>query len=165
MLLYIPGEQDPIEALYDRYAAMLYRLAVSVLKNKEDAEDAVQSVFEKYVLSPHLFFSSEHEKAWMIRVMVNQCKDMLRRREMRRAASLDEVAEVGVWDSHSEVWDVLQKLPEEYRVPLVLYYFEECKVEEIARALKLGASAVKMRLKRGRELMKKDLEGGQEHVG
>ena len=164
MLLYIPGEQDPIEDLYDRYAAMLYRLAVSVLKNREDAEDAVQSVFEKYVLAPHLFLSAEHEKAWMIRVMMNQCKDMLRRREMRRAAPLDEVAEVGVWDSHSEVWDVLQKLPEEYRVPLILYYFEECRVEEIARALKLGASAVKMRLKRGRELMKKDLEGGREHV-
>ena len=133
MLLYVPGEKDPIEDLYDRYATMLYRLALSMMKNNEDAEDVVQSVFEKYVLRPHLFFTQEHEKAWMLRVTINACKDALRRRTMRQAASLDDVAEVGIWDSHSEVLDVLEKLPEEYRVPLTLYYFEECKIEEIAR--------------------------------
>ena len=74
MLLYVPGEEDPIAALYDRYAAMLYRLALSTMKNREDAEDVVQSVFEKYVLRPHLFLSREHEKAWMLRVTMNQCK-------------------------------------------------------------------------------------------
>ena len=96
MLLYVPGEEDPIAALYDRYAAMLYRLALSTMKNREDAEDVVQSVFEKYVLRPHLFLSREHEKAWMLRVTMNQCKDALRRRNLRQGASLDEVAEVGV---------------------------------------------------------------------
>ncbi len=164
MLLYVPGEKDPIEDLYDRYATMLYRLALSMMKNNEDAEDVVQSVFEKYVLRPHLFFTQEHEKAWMLRVTINACKDALRRRTMRQAASLDDVAEVGIWDSHSEVLDVLEKLPEEYRVPLTLYYFEECKIEEIARALQIGVSAAKMRLKRGREMMKKELEGGENRV-
>ena len=134
MLLYVPMERDPIEELYDRYAAMLYRLALSELKNREDAEDAVQAVFEKYVLAPHLFFSREHEKAWMLRVTMNQCRDMLRRRQQRYAVPLDEAADVGVQDAHSEVLDVLEKLPEDYRVPLTLYYFEDCKVEEIAQA-------------------------------
>ena len=83
MLLYIPGEEDPVEALYDRYADMLYRVALSMLKNREDAEDAVQSVFEKYVLHPRLFLSAEHEKAWMLRVTINQCRDALRRRSQR----------------------------------------------------------------------------------
>ena len=163
MLLYVPMERDPIEELYDRYAAMLYRLALSELKNREDAEDAVQAVLKKYVLAPHLFFSREHEKAWMLRVTMNQCRDMLRRRQQRYAVPLDEAADVGVQDAHSEVLDVLEKLPEEYRVPLTLYYFEDCKVEEIARALGLGPSAVKMRLKRGREMMKKELEGESGH--
>ena len=163
MLLYVPMERDPIEELYDRYAAMLYRLALSELKHRQDAEDAVQAVFEKYVLAPHLFFSREHEKAWMLRVTMNQCRDMLRRRQQRYAVPLDEAADVGVQDAHSEVLDVLEKLPEEYRVPLTLYYFEDCKVEEIARALGLGPSAVKMRLKRGREMMKKELEGESGH--
>ena len=163
MLLYVPGEEDPIATLYDRYADMLYRLALSTMKNREDAEDVVQSVFEKYVLRPHLFLSREHEKAWMLRVTMNQCKDALRRRNLRQGASLDEVAEVGVWDRYSEVLDLLAQLPEESRVPLTLYYFEECKVEEIAEALQLGASAVKMRLKRGRELLKKALEGENGH--
>ena len=164
MLLYVPGERDPIEELYDRYATMLYRLALSMLKNNEDAEDAVQTVFEKYVLSPHLFFTMEHEKAWMLRVTMNVCKDALRRRNLRQTASLDEVAEVGQWDKHSELLDVLQKLPEDYRLPLTLYYFEDCKIEEIARAMQIGTSAVKMRLKRGREMMKKELGGGEDHV-
>ena len=118
---------------------------------------------KKYVLRPHLFFTQEHEKAWMLRVTINACKDALRRRTMRQA-SLDDVAEVGISDSHSEVLDVLEKLPEEYRVPLTLYYFEECKIEEIARALQIGVSAAKMRLKRRREMMKKELEGGENRV-
>ena len=99
----------------------------------------------------------------MLRVTMNQCRDMLRRRQQRYAVPLDEAADVGVQDAHSEVLDVLEKLPEEYRVPLTLYYFEDCKVEEIARALGLGPSAVKMRLKRGREMMKKELEGESGH--
>lgn len=163
MLLFVPGEEDPIERLYDCYAAMLYRLALSVLKNCEDAEDAVQSVFEKYVMHPHLFLSAEHEKAWLVRVTMNQCKDTLRRREIRRAVPLEEAVQVGVWDEHSDVLDSLEKLPEEYRIPLILYYFEQWQVGEIARALRLGVSAVKMRLKRGRELLKNALEGGGEH--
>ena len=54
MLLYVPGEKDPIEDLYDRYATMLYRLALSMMKNNEDAEDVVQSVFEK-ICTPSAF--------------------------------------------------------------------------------------------------------------
>ena len=163
MLLYLPGEEDPIAARYDRYAAMLYRLALSVVKQSEDAEDVVQSVFEKYVRQPHLFLSQEHEKAWMLRVTVNQCKDVLRRSRMRRSVPLEDAAHVGAWDRYSEVTDVLERLPETYRVPLVLYYFEECKVDEIAKALGIGVSAVKMRLKRGRELLKDALEGRETH--
>ena len=162
MLIWIPSEEDPVEELYDRYAVMLYRLALSMMKTREDAEDVVQSVFEKYVLHPHLFLSGEHEKAWFLRVTMNQCKDALRRRNLRQGVSLDDAVEVGVCDVHSEVQDILDKLPEDYRMPLVLYYFEECKIEEIAAALRLSASAVKMRLKRGRDMMKKELEGGRE---
>ena len=76
---------------------------------------------------------------------------------------MEEAVQVGVWDKHSEVLDSLEKLPEEYRIPLILYYFEQWQVGEIARALRLGVSAVKMRLKRGRELLKNALEGGGEH--
>ena len=152
------ADHHPIEALYDRYAAMLYRLALSMLRRPEDAEDAVQSVFEKYMLRPRLFLSPEHEKAWMLRVTINQCKDALRRRNLRRSIPLEETAEIGVWDSHSEVLDALQQLPEEYRMPLLLYYYEDCQVSEIAKALGIGPSAVKMRLKRGREKLKEMLE-------
>ena len=164
MLLYRPGEEDPVEALYDRYADMLYRVALSMLKNREDAEDAVQSVFEKYMLHPHLFLSAEHEKAWMLRVTINQCRDALRRRSQRAALPLDEVAGTGVWDHHSEVLDVLQRLPEEYRLPLTLYYFEDCTIEEIARTMQLGLSAVKMRLQRGRAMLRKELKGDDCHA-
>lgn len=161
MLLMMAGEKDPVEVLYDRYAAMLYRLALSMLKNREDAEDAVQSVFEKYVMQPHLFLSAEHEKSWMLRVTINVCKDSLRRRAVRQAAPLESVAETGAWDSYGEVLDLVHTLPEEYRIVILLHYFEEQKVDEIAKILKIGVSAVKMRLKRGREMMKKEWEGGQ----
>ena len=72
-----------LEAAYDKYANMLYRLAFSHLQRREDAEDAVQDVFTKYMNTSPRFTDDEHERAWLIRVTVNRCHDMLRRGKIR----------------------------------------------------------------------------------
>lgn len=148
------------ETAYELYADMLYRLALSYVKQKEDAEDIVQEVFTKYFCGFHLPLSGEQEKAWFIRVTINQCHDALRKRSYRLHNSLDEVTElVGTEDAMpGEVFAILQKLPDKYKDVIILHHLEGYSVEEVAKLLGLSASATKMRLKRGREVLKKELE-------
>jgi len=149
-----------LKTAYETNADMLYRLAFSYMKNREDAEDVVQEVFTKYFCGLHLPMSKEQEKAWLIRVTINQCRDVLRKRSYRMHDSLDDVAEmVGKEEPEcSGVFDTLQKLPDKYKGVILLHYLEGYSVDEVAKILHISVSAVKMRLKRGRELLKGELE-------
>ena len=69
--------------MFEWYMNLLYRLCYSILLVREDAEDAVQDVFLKYYRKQPTFADEDHEKAWFIRVAVNHCKDVLRRRKLR----------------------------------------------------------------------------------
>lgn len=145
------------ETTYNKYSNMLYRLAFSILQSCEDAEDAVQTVFYKYLCKQPHFDDDEHEKAWFIRVTINQCKDSMRRRKIRVVVPLDEVVDLGVYDEQGEILQTLISLPEKYKIVLILYYLEGFKVNEISKMTKISKSAVKMRLSRGRELLKEKL--------
>lgn len=126
------SKEQAFETAYELYADMLYRLSLSYMKQKEDAEDIVQEVFTKYFCGFHLPMSEEQEKAWFIRVTINHCHDALRKRSYRLHDSMEDV--------------------------IILHYLEGYSVEEVAKMLGLSTSATKMRLKRGREFMKKELE-------
>lgn len=154
------NKEQEFETAYELYADMLYRLALSYMKQKEDAEDIVQEVFTKYFCGFHLPLSGEQEKAWFVRVTINQCHDALRKRSYRLHDSMEEVAEVagGTVDEPDELFDVLQKLPDKYKDVIILHYLEGYSIEEITKMLGLSASATKMRLKRGREFLKNELE-------
>ena len=152
-------ENQEFETAYGLYADMLYRLSLSYMKNKEDAEDVVQEVFTKYFCGLHLPMNAEQEKAWFLRVTINQCHDTLRKKGYRMHASLDEVAETAKEESDTGyLQEALQKISEKYRGVVILHYLEGYSVEEIAKILHLSTSAVKMRLKRGREFLKEELE-------
>ncbi len=154
------NKEQEFETAYELYADMLYRLALSYMRQKEDAEDIVQEVFTKYFCGFHLPLNGEQEKAWFIRVTINQCHDALRRRSYRLHNSLDEVTEVAGEENAkpSELFAILQKLPDKYKDVIILHYLEGYSVEEAAKMLGLSVSATKMRLKRGREVLKKELE-------
>lgn len=147
--------KNDIEAVYDMYADMLYRLSLSYLQNSEDARDAVQDVFIKYVTASDIFKDDEHKKAWLIRVTVNCCNDMLRRRKLRNYVPLDEISETVALDdeSSSDIMNCLKLIPPKNRAAVILHYLEGYSVEETAKVLKISVSAVKMRLKRGREAL------------
>ena len=147
--------KNDIEAVYDMYADMLYRLSLSYLQNSEDARDAVQDVFIKYATASDIFKDDEHKKAWLIRVTVNCCNDMLRRRKLRNYVPLDEISETVAMDeeSSSDIMNCLKLIPPKNRAAVILHYLEGYSVEETAKVLKISVSAVKMRLKRGREAL------------
>ena len=147
--------KNDIETVYDMYADMLYRLSLSYLQNSEDARDAVQDVFIKYATASDIFKDDEHKKAWLIRVTVNCCNDMLRRRKLRNYVPLDEISETVTLDeeSSSDIMNCLKLIPPKNRAAVILHYLEGYSVEETAKVLKISVSAVKMRLKRGREAL------------
>ena len=148
------------ETVYNNYANMLFRLAFSYLNNREDAQDVVQDVFTKYMCGLHFPMDKEHEKAWFIRVTINQCHDFLRRRKHRTHSSLDEMEDFPANEQEIPfiLEEILQSLPEKYRAVIILHYLEGFSVQEIAAICKISVSATKMRLLRGRELLKEELE-------
>ncbi|MBE6700548.1 MAG: RNA polymerase sigma factor [Ruminococcaceae bacterium] len=152
-----PAEQ--FEHIYSKYCDTLYRLALSHLLNKEDAEDAVHDVFVKYINSPFHFFGEEHEKAWFIRVTINHCHDMRRKRKVRSHSPLDEAHEIAVESGVGEFTESVFNLEDTYKTPILLHYYEGYSVEETARIMRISVSAVKMRLKRAREKLKSEFSG------
>ncbi len=149
--------------MFERYMNLLYRLCYSILLVREDAEDAVQDVFLKYYRKQPTFADEDHEKAWFIRVAVNHCKDVLRRRKLREFIPLSEVeemlAEEEAGDDDSEVLQAVFELTERYRIVMILHYLEGYPVKEVAKLCGITQSAVKMRLSRGREQLKERLKG------
>lgn len=140
--------------IYSTYADMLYRIAVSMLRSSDDAEDAVQNAFCRYLDKAPEFRDREHEKAWLIRVTVNQCKDLMRRRKLRTWLPIEALVDVGVRPKSTPALDAVSELPEKYKAVVILYHLEEMSIDEIAAALSLSPSAVKMRLSRAREMMR-----------
>ena len=150
------GKETDFDAIYDLYADMLYRLALSHLRSAEDAEDAVHDAFLRYIANSSKLNDDEHKRAWLIRVTLNICRDHRRRKAFRDHLSLDYVNEIQIerGDESVDVMSYLMEIPEKYRAALQLHYLEGFSVAEVAEMLSVSASAVKMRLSRGREVLK-----------
>lgn len=141
--------QATVEAHGDR----LFRLCFVLLGSSADAEDAVQETLLKYLQSAPIFETAEHEKAWLLRVAANHCRDVYRRRTRHPQTSLEELDLAAPGTESRELLDALMTLPEKFRVVLVLHYVEGYRVEEVAKIIGRTPSAVKMRLQKGRRLL------------
>lgn len=151
---------EEFETAYKKHADVLYRLALSYLKNKEDAEDAVQDAFVKYFCGFHLPVSEDQTRAWLIRVTINHCHDLLRKRSYRMHDSLEDVVELVAAEEPEtkDLLELIRNLPDKYKDVIILHYLEGYSVEEAAGILGVSPSAIKMRLKRGRESLREELE-------
>ncbi len=148
-----------LEDIYEKYSDMLFRLALSHSSSKEDAEDAVHDVFATVLRGKILFLNEEHRKAWFIRATINKCRDILRKNSVRSHAALDEIGDTAAEkEEENPVIEALRKLPDKYRAAVELHYLEGYSVEETAEILRLSLSAVKMRLSRGRLMLREILE-------
>ena len=160
----IHDKHERLTELFSKYSDLLYRIALVRLHSREDAEDAVQDAFIKYLSHPFVYSSDNEEKAWLVRVLENRCLDILRRRRVREYTPLDEVYDLSLDDEVSQgVFDSISRLSEKYRTVILLHYLEGFSIEEISKSLSLSKSAVKMRLLRGREELSVIL--GKENTG
>lgn len=152
--------QDNAQALVQMYGDLLFRLSYLIVANEEDAQDAVQETFVRYLTKAPLFQSPEHEKAWLCKVVSNVSKNIVKFR--RRHPVVDEQAlrDVGIRDEDLELTAMILELPVRYKLVMNLYYVVGYKSDEIADMLDIPGATVRKRLQTGRRLLKEILERG-----
>ena len=152
--------ETEIQKIYETYKDLVFRIAMIRLMNEQDAYDVVQTVFLKIIDSVPVFQDAEHEKRWMIRVTCNACYSILRRPWRKHKEYIEEIQKE-FYENDLEnfcVLDTVLQLPDQYKNIVYLYYYEGYKYREIAEILKEKESTVKMRMKRAKEILKKELE-------
>ena len=140
----------------------LYRVAQAILWREADCLDAVQEAVFRGWLKKDKLSDPERLETWLVRILVNECKDALRRRR-RDPVALE--ADVGREDRLCEDLQLrlaLRQLPEKYRLPLVLHHLEGYPLEDVARALGITRSLAMSRLHQARKALRKLLDGGDE---
>jgi len=147
-----------IEYAVKKYSQMLFRICYNILGNKQDAEDALQETFLRYILKAPLFKDSDHEKAWLIKVATNISKNMCRFNNLHAAENLEELRGIGIKDADRDIFELIMSLPSKYKIVLDLYYIEGYKANEIAKIINISPVAVRKRLQYGRRLLKSELE-------
>ena len=147
-----------VEYAVEKYSQMLFRICYGILCNKEDAEDALQETYLKYMLKAPLFRDSDHEKAWLIKVATNISKNMCRFNNRHAAENLDELRDIGISDDDRDIFELIMHLPSKYKIVLDLYYIEGYKANEIADITNTSPVTVRKRLQYGRKLLKTEIE-------
>ena len=148
-----------IAGIFTRHVKTVYRLCYSYLGSPHDAEDATQATFMKLVAKPRGFESEEHEKAWLLRVAANHCKDVLKSAARARSAEMPpDVVDSKARAETSDVLEAVFALPEAYKDCVYLHYYEGYKTDEIARMTDTPPSTIRNRLRDARSLLKKTLQ-------
>ncbi len=141
------------------YADMIRRICFVYLKNEHDCEDVFQEVFIKYATNQKRFTNQEHEKAWMIRVSINRCKDLVKR-SYKKDRPLDEVyAMTKEAGEQQEVLMAVGGLPENYRTVVYLHYYEGYTAPQIGKLIHKNTNTVYTWLGRAKEALKEKLGG------
>ena len=147
-----------IEKVIRDYADMIYRMAYQYLGNFSDAQDILQDVSLSLVTGNPPFDDENHLRNWLCRVTINKCKNLYKRRKFFEWQELKEDCAVYEPD-FPYIKEELFKLTPKYRMVLYLYYYEEYSIEEISGILEISSNTVGSQLRRGREKLKKLLEG------
>ena len=153
------GEMDSI---IDRYQNTVYGLALARTGSRADADDVFQEVFLAYFQSGKTFRDEEHRKAWLLRTTINQSRRVTSSSWRQKTVPLSEREDTPVQfrePEENQVWEALQDLTEDYRLPIYLFYFQELSTQEIAKVLAIRPGAVRMRLTRGRDQLREMLKG------
>lgn len=145
----------------EKYSDMVRRICFVQLKNYHDVEDVFQDVFLKYILNDKPFDSEVHEKAWMIRVTINACRDNLKSFFKRKVSSINELVQEPSYieESSFDTLEAVLQLPQKYRNAIYLFYFEGYTAIEIADILGRKENTIYTWLSRGREQLKTALGG------
>ena len=153
---------EDFTGIYHRHVNTVYRVALTILNNVPEAEDATQTAFMKLISSKKAFESDEHIKAWLIVTTQNLCRNSLKNWWRTKRVDMDAIAEQPSPQApvESEVWSAVANLDKKYRILVYLHYYEGYKTKEIAGMLGINHATVRTRLKTARAKLKLTLEDG-----
>lgn len=149
----------------EQYSDMIYRIAVAITGNEEDAKDVFQETFLRLVKNQDKIQSEEHLKAWLIRVSGNCAKTIASNPWNKKTQGFP--GEIEGSDQTDELLKnhllaELHRLPQKYSIVLYLFYYEGYAIKEIAKLLNKNENSIKTLLNRGRNLLRKRLKEGGE---
>lgn len=141
------------------YGNAILRLSYSYLHNLSDAEDALQDTLLRLMINKPVFSSPEHEKAWLMRVAINICKNKLKSSWFKTVKIPENLQSESIVNEESEVLEAVHNLPVKYREVIHLFYYEGYSTFEISSLLQKKESTIRSLLHRSREMLKKYLKG------
>ena len=144
-----------IEPLFRSYKDDVYRLALSYTKSIQEAEDVCQTVFLKLLEQEEI--TQGKERAWLMQVTANTCRNVLRSAWWKRTVPVEETLPAAE-PQYTDTWEKVMALPPKYRVMIYLRYYEELSTKEMAQLLHISQSNVTTRLNRARQMLKSALE-------
>jgi RNA polymerase sigma-70 factor (ECF subfamily) len=158
---------EVFEEVYSLFAKEIFSIVYGYIRNKDDAIDVVQNVFLKLLKLKKDFNTYADIKYLLIRMTINESLDMLKSSYHKLvvldndivAASPQQISD----NDLSKIAECVSLLPSKYKNVIILYYYNSMKIKDIATALKISESAVKKRLERARNIMKKKLEGSNQN--
>ncbi len=152
--------RQSVQELFEKYQNNLYAVAFNICKNAEDAKDIVQETFIQYYSLRKEFDNEQHIRAWLIRVAINKAKNINRSFWRKNKRPLEDYMESLTFETpeSEELFETVMALTEKFRIVIHLFYYEDYAIREIADILKISESNVKVRLSRGRSLLKEKLQ-------
>lgn len=166
------GERELFKEIVEKYQGFVYNLSYWLLKDKTEAEDVTQEVFTKLYFNLKKFNFKSTLKNWLYKIVTNHCKDKLRRKKIN-ALSLEETSyqplyKMGYYVTSNPVEEneyyslllrkYVNELPEKYKTILIMHYFENKDYKEIAKAMKIPYSTVRVYIFRARKVLYKKLK-------
>ena len=148
------------EVIMEKYKNNLYSIAFNICQNAADADDVVQDTLLEYHTTEKQFDSEQHIRAWLIRVAINKAKNISMSFFRRSSVLLEDYIDTLIFETPEAkgLLEEVLKLPEKYRIVIHLFYYEDYSVKEMAEILHTSESNVKVRLSRGRKMLKKSLQ-------
>lgn len=142
----------------------LYRISKTILKNDADCEDAVQEAIAVGFAKLGTLRQEKYAKTWLVRILINECYALLKKRERTTPLLADPEAEEYAGTDYSDLYEALSALKKEYRLAIVLHYLEGYSLQEIAKIMRISVGTVKSRLSRGRKCLRHIMEESYENI-
>ena len=161
--MYISKEE--FEEKYNLYSQELMNISYGYTRNRDDSLDVIQNVFYKFFIRGKSFSNLQEEKYWLIRITINECKDLLRKKSRVVILDEDTINSISFSKTTDEddlkflkLTEKVEQLPEKYKVVIILFYYDSLPIKEIVKILNVSESAVKKRLERARNMLKIEME-------
>jgi RNA polymerase sigma-70 factor (ECF subfamily) len=171
------GDLQALEAIVQAYRAPLYRLALSILHDADEAEDSVQDAFVRAARALDRYQVGTNFKAWLYTIAVNTCRDYLRKRALRKALShvWEAIQSLGLFvpgpeaaaienESRIRLWDLVDQLEEKHRLVVILRLGQDLSIQEVGQILEINEKTVYSRLYEAYKQLRWKIQFSTEHA-